>query len=82
MSRGSSAPATRVRRERCGYAIPGIGPSGRESAALWCTVVDRDLGQRPAVVKQVFGAFPPEAAAGPGRFRGEAAMAGRTGAGT
>ncbi len=52
--------------------------NGRESAALWCTVVDRDLDQRPAVVKQVFGAFPPEAAAGPGRFRGEAAMGGRT----
>ena len=51
---------------------------GRESAALWCTVVDRDLGQRPAVVKQVFGAFPPEAAAGPGRFQGEAAMGERT----
>jgi hypothetical protein len=45
---------------------------------LWCTVVDRGLGQRPAVVKQVFGAFPPEAAAGPGQFRGEAAMAERT----
>ena len=52
--------------------------SGRESAALWCTVVDRDLGQRPAVVKQVFGAFPPEAAAGPPRGRGEAAMGERT----
>ena len=51
---------------------------GAESAALWCTVVDRGLGQRPAVVKQVFGAFPPEAAAGPGQFRGEAAMAERT----
>lgn len=52
--------------------------NGRESAALWCTVVDRDLGQRPVVVKQVFGAFPPEAAAGPGRFRGDAAMGERS----
>jgi hypothetical protein len=49
---------------------------GPESAALWCTVIDRDpeLGQRPAVIKQVFSAFPPEAAAGPGQFRGQAAM--------
>jgi hypothetical protein len=50
---------------------------GPESAALWCTVVDHGLGQRPAVVKQVFGAFPAGAAAGPGQFRGSAAMAGR-----
>ena len=52
--------------------------NGRESAALWCILVDRDLGQRPAVIKQFFGAFPPEAAAEPGRFRAEAAMGGRT----
>lgn len=43
---------------------------GPESAALWCTVIDRDLGKRPAVLKQVFSAFPPETAAGPGQFRG------------
>ena len=55
---------------------------GPESAALWCTVVDHDLGQRPVVVKQVFGAFPPDAAAGPGQFRGQAAMQGRPRAGT
>ena len=30
------------------------------------------------MIKQVFGTFPPEAAAGPGRFRGEAASGGRT----
>jgi hypothetical protein len=47
---------------------------GPESAALWCTVIDHDLGQRPTVIKQVFSAFPPEAAAGPGQFRGQAAM--------
>ena len=47
---------------------------GPESAALWCTVIDRDLGKRPAVIKQVFSAFPPETAAGPGQFRGQAAM--------
>lgn len=47
---------------------------GPESVALWCTVVDRDLGQQPAVVKQVFRAFPVDAVAGPGRFRGQAAM--------
>jgi hypothetical protein len=54
---------------------PAAGP---ESAALWCTVVDRGLGPRPAVVKEVFGDFPPDAAAGPRRFRGGAAMNGRT----
>jgi hypothetical protein len=47
---------------------------GPESAALWCTVVDRDLSQRPMVVKQVFGTFPSGAAAGPGQFVGGAAM--------
>jgi hypothetical protein len=47
---------------------------GRESVALWCTVVDRDLSEPPAVVKEVFGAFPADAAAGPRRFRGQAAM--------
>jgi hypothetical protein len=47
---------------------------GPESAALWCTVIDGDLGQRPAVIKQVFSAFPAETAAGPGQFRGQAAM--------
>jgi len=51
---------------------------GRESAALWCTVVDRDLGAPPAVVKEVFGAFPAGAAAGPERFRGQAAMGAQT----
>ncbi|HEY6311898.1 MAG TPA: hypothetical protein VIY52_13990 [Streptosporangiaceae bacterium] len=49
---------------------PGQGP---ESVALWCTVIDPDLGQ-PTVIKQVFTAFPPGAAAGPGQFRGQAAM--------
>jgi hypothetical protein len=52
--------------------------SGPESAALWCTLVDRGLGQRPAVVKQVSGAFPPDAVAGPRQFRGSAAMGDRT----
>ena len=47
---------------------------GRESAALWCTVVDRDGDQPPTVIKQVFAAFPPDAAAGPERFRGQGAM--------
>ncbi len=47
---------------------------GRESVALWCTVLDRDLGQPQVVVKEVFSAFPPGAAAGPGQFRGQAAM--------
>jgi hypothetical protein len=51
---------------------------GPESAALWCTVVDRDLGQRPAVIKQVFSAFPAEASAGACQFRGRAAMGGRS----
>ena len=51
---------------------PAVGP---ESAALWCTLVDQDLSQRPVVVKEVCGAFPPGAAAGPGQFRGAAAMA-------
>ena len=47
---------------------------GPESAALWCTVIDRNLGKRPAVIKQVFSAFPADANAGPGQFRGQAAM--------
>lgn len=51
---------------------------GAESVALWCTVVDRELAPRPAVIKQVFAASPPGAAAGPGQFRGEAAMGERT----
>jgi hypothetical protein len=37
-------------------------------------VVDRDHGQPPAVVKEVFPAFPAGAAAGPGQFQGQAAM--------
>jgi hypothetical protein len=53
---------------------PAGGPA---SAALWCTVVDRGLSGRPVVVKEVGGAFPPGAAAGPGQFRGAAAMAGQ-----
>ncbi len=51
---------------------------GPESFALWCTVIDPDLGQPPAMVKQVFSAFPPDAAAGPGRFRGQAALGQQT----
>jgi hypothetical protein len=47
---------------------------GPESAAFWCTVIDRDLGQRPPVIKQVFSAFPPGTAAGPAQFRGQASM--------
>jgi hypothetical protein len=51
---------------------------GPESVALWCCVFDPDLGQPPGMVKQVFTAFPPDAAAGPWRFRGQAAMGGQT----
>ena len=47
---------------------------GPESVALWCTVADPDGGQPPGTVKQVFAAFPPDAAAGPGEFRGQAVM--------
>ena len=54
---------------------PGRGP---ESVALWCTIIDPGLGQPPAMVKQVFTAFPPGAAAGPGQFRGQAEMGART----
>jgi hypothetical protein len=50
---------------------------GPQSAALWCTVVDHALSQEPVVVKQVFGTFPPDTAAGPSQFRGAAAMAGQ-----
>jgi hypothetical protein len=53
---------------------PAGGPA---SAALWCTVVDQGLSRRPVVVKEVGGAFPPGAAAGPGQFRGAVAMAGQ-----
>ncbi len=48
--------------------------TGPESAALWCMVVDRGLGQRPAVLKQVFAAVPADAVAAPGQFRGTAVM--------
>ena len=51
---------------------------GRESAALWCTIVDREGDQPPVVIKEVFAAFPPDAAAGPQRFRGQAAMGEQT----
>ena len=51
---------------------------GQETAALWCTLADRSLGQPPVVVKQVFGDFPAGAAAGPRQFRGNAAMGRRT----
>ncbi len=54
---------------------PAQGPP---SAAMWCTVVDRDADQPPAVVKQVFRAFPPDAVAGPGQFRGQAEMGSHT----
>ena len=40
-------------------------------------MVDQGLGRRPVVVKEVFGAVPPGAAAGPGQFRGAAAVAGQ-----
>ncbi len=52
--------------------------SGLESAALWCTVVDRDTGGRPVAVKQVTGALPAGAAAGPRRFTGSAALGQRS----
>jgi hypothetical protein len=51
---------------------------GPESAALWCTVAGRDLGQPAVVVKEVFADFPAGALAGPERFRGQAAMGGRS----
>jgi hypothetical protein len=51
---------------------PVAGPA---SAALWCTVAGQ--GEGPVAVKEVFSAFPPEAAAGPGQFRGAATMAGQ-----
>ena len=51
---------------------------GPESAALWCTVVDRELFKRPLVVKQVFAAHPAEAFAGPARFLGSASTGQRT----
>src|SRR5580700_10638016 len=49
--------------------------AGRESVALWCTVIDRDDGRQPTVIKEVLGAFLPGTAAGPGQFRGQAMMA-------
>ena len=45
----------------------------QESVALWCTVIDRHAGQ-PIVLKEVFAAFPPDAAAGPEKFRGRATL--------
>ena len=52
--------------------------SGPESAALWCTVAGRDLGTPPVLVKEVFTDFPAGTEAGPGRFRGQAAMDGQS----
>jgi hypothetical protein len=51
---------------------------GPESAALWCTVADRENGQPPAVVKQVFADRAGRGNAGPERFQGDAVMDGRT----
>ena len=51
---------------------------GPESVALWCTLADLSQGRPPAVVKQVFSAFPAGAAAGPRQFRGTAALGQRT----
>ena len=51
---------------------------GAESVALWCTVVDPDLGPRPAVIKQVLNAFQPQTIAAPGQFRGQAEMGDRS----
>jgi hypothetical protein len=47
---------------------------GTISAATWCTFIDRDGGRPPAVIKEVFSAFPPDVTAGPGQFRGHATM--------
>jgi hypothetical protein len=52
--------------------------SGTVSAALWCTLADRDGGRPPMVVKQVFPTFPAEAAAGPAQFQGRATLGQRT----
>src|ERR1035438_8673407 len=52
--------------------------TGPESAAMWCTVIDHGVGQRPVMLKEVAGDFPADAAAEPGQFRGRAAMGGRT----
>ncbi len=51
---------------------------GPESAALWCTVIDRDRKQPAAVVKEVFADFPAGTEAGAGRFRGRAALDGQS----
>lgn len=53
----------------------GLHPRrGAASAALWCTVFDRDRPGRPAVVKQVLAAHPDGSEAGPERFAGSAEM--------
>jgi hypothetical protein len=51
---------------------------GPESAALWCTVVDRDLETPSLLVKEVFADFPAGTGAGPGRFWGQASMDGQS----
>lgn len=53
---------------------------GPELAALWCTVADRGVSERPVVIKQVFAAFPPGTTAGAGQFRGQAALGPRSAA--
>jgi hypothetical protein len=51
---------------------------GPESAALWCTVVDHELSERPFAVKEVFAAEPAQAKAGPEQFLGGAQTGSRT----
>ena len=51
---------------------------GPESAALWCTLVDRDVSRQPLVVKQVFAAPAVASAGWAARFQGNASMGGRT----
>jgi len=50
---------------------PAQGPA---SAALWCTLIDRGLTERPFVAKQVFAAQPADGVAGPARFQASASM--------
>ena len=71
MSRHRQRPRTRFAESAVDTPYPASAPQRRESAALWCAVVDRDLGQQQAVVKQVFARIPG------GRRRGAGAVPGR-----
>jgi hypothetical protein len=61
--------------------LPGSAAAAQspaETAALWCTIIDRDVSPAPIAVKQVLAAHPADTVAGRSLFRGQATMGGRS----